>query len=153
MGKFLLRKNHSGMETYSRLLTIFYVIQSCVRTIVVWKLPWEIVAFTVALYGLRKNHSGMETWLTFWFSSHVLVLRENHSGILRAVVGGSWLVVGQEQRTRTRSSSLWLRKATRSKPTQFVILKSSCSGSGFWSFRRTGPCSWTVNGGLLLYEP
>jgi len=30
-------------------------------------------------------------------------LRKNHSGMLRAVVGGSWLAVGQEQRTRTSS--------------------------------------------------
>jgi len=29
-----------------------------------------------------------------------LSLRKNHSGMLRAVVGGSWLVVGQEQKTR-----------------------------------------------------
>jgi len=56
----------------------------------------------------------------------------------------------------------WLRQEERSfkghyvrlwETTQFVILKSSCSGSDLWSFRWTGPCSWTVNGGLLLYEP
>ena len=48
----------------------------CVRTIVVWKRDLPPPAL-----GLGGR-----------------ALRENHSGMLRAVVGGSWLVVGQEQK-------------------------------------------------------
>ena len=72
--------NHSGMETNKDIDQVFAQI-GCVRTIVVWKL------------GRPDDNV-----------NRVLVLRKNHSGMLRAVVGGSWLVVGQEQRTRTRSS-------------------------------------------------
>ena len=53
-----LRKNHCGMETNFRFLSMCNEA-GCVRTIVVWKRSGE--NFGMRESTLRKNHSGMET--------------------------------------------------------------------------------------------
>ena len=74
---FALRENHSGMETPFQSRIHHERRFRCVRTIVVWK-------------HTRECHTRIS----------ISMLRENHSGMLRAVVGGSWLVVGQEPKNQ-----------------------------------------------------
>jgi len=68
-----LRENHSGMETYSVRPFLLQFLQSCVRTIVVWK---RMFARLIAIYWsvLRENHSGMETGLA-WSNGFVWYIR------------------------------------------------------------------------------